>query len=303
MSPENYFDQIRGVQAQDEHTLVKYMGSYRTKDVDEYIKKLQDRIRKVEEMYSERYEELRTSFISVTRERDVLINKVKLLEQKMGDMPIYIDAYLSEKGKTAVSAELYDLIQSFSAEELHDLKDAKEKMETLQREFLEQVGKLKQARAALDAMPDTSDIMAQLKTQARAQNEKIEQLTAALNAQTTRAEQAQEELGQLKMQSQSRAAQTDEQRSTYQAIEAECRLTNDLNQQLLRKNEQLKMEADRERQLWDAERDAFIQRMRNILGSQKQYAQNLRQSASALARYMEDIDGIDFSNIREIQKK
>ncbi|MEZ4357797.1 MAG: hypothetical protein R2876_04105 [Eubacteriales bacterium] len=129
MKTDDFLGQIREGQVKEE-ALKKYLGTYRTKDVDQYIEKLLSRIQSMEAMYNERYDEMRTNIFGITKERDEQIEKVKALQEIVKDT----SKYLEKKGLIALSKEEYNAIKSAEEKLKHDLSSLNEKQKTLKNE-------------------------------------------------------------------------------------------------------------------------------------------------------------------------
>ena len=115
MTADKILEQIREGQIQED-ALKKHLGTYRTKDVEEYIGKLLNRLHNLETVYQERFEEMRTSLLDITHERDDQIVRAHALEQKLKDIPKYCEAYLGEQGLVALHKDKYEQIQHAAEE-------------------------------------------------------------------------------------------------------------------------------------------------------------------------------------------
>lgn len=302
MTAETYLEQMRETQKREDHVLTKHLGGYRSKEVDQYIQKMQQRLRTMEEMYQERFEEMRTSLLAITRERDTQLERANSLEQKIADLPKYYDQYLEEKGLVAISSEIHEMIQDIDIEDLSNLENMKAKLKALENENLASVSELKETRAALDETKNASKIIEQLKIQAQTQTEKNHQLQLLLDAQKQESDQALDKLETTKMISQTQMIQLVNEQSRYQSLELEYGLAQEKNHQLTRENEHLEAEIDRQKELWETQRRALIQQFKSIIGSQKQYTQQLQKSIASLANYMERVSETELPDAREVNK-
>ncbi len=141
MTTENILEQIRDGQAQEEG-LKKRFGGYRTKEVDQYVEKLLNRLHNMETVYQERCEEMRTHLRGVTREREELAERTRELEKQLADLPKRVDAYLAEQGLVALPKKEYEQLRSAGAElktEVACLGEEKERLIAEQKRILKEL--------------------------------------------------------------------------------------------------------------------------------------------------------------------
>lgn len=261
MTAESYVEQMRVTQKQDVHVLSKHLGSYRTKDVDQYIEKLQKKFSSMEGIYQERYEEMRTSLLMITRERDTQAARANALEEKLKDFPKYCDRFLEEKGLTAIPNEINTMIQDVDLDDLSNIRNMKAKLRLLESENLKHIKELEHAHNALYEAESATNIIEQLKAQVQAQKEKTDQLQLLLDTQKQQTKQAADELEELKKVSQTRMIE----------------LVNE------------------QRELGESQRRGLVQRFQMIIDNQKQYTQQMQQNMAAFVKYMDSLSSSDLA--------
>jgi chromosome segregation ATPase len=129
---DSYLEEFRE-SVTSSNKLKKRLGSYNSKEVDHYIKDLQEHQQNLENIYQTRFEEQRLSLLGLTRERDELIKKTAELEAQLTKANNW-QQNLSEQGLTAVDKEELERLQ---------------KIAELDTSLTEQNGQLKQENADL----------------------------------------------------------------------------------------------------------------------------------------------------------
>ncbi len=286
MTADKILEQIRGGQVQED-ALKKYLGAYRTKDVEDYIEKLLNRLHNLETVYQERFEEMRTSLLDMTRERDEQSERANVFEQKLNDMPKYCDTYLKGQGLVAISKEEVEQIQNNAAEYDQAISEIKQENAKL-------LSELESIRFAQKEADGAKEQIEQIRMQALAQADECKQLSVQLQQQTQQAEQmkvetdaAIAECGQMKI-------ELDHAQAQYQALEIQNQLTIDMNQQLIREKERQENEAVARQENWEKERQLLIRRFNGILQNQQQCMQRLQGSFNASLACMESLAEADF---------
>lgn len=103
---DSYIDELRD-SGTVENTLVSRLGFYKTNEVDRYIAHLQDQLSGTEAVYQDRFEEMRTSLLGMTRERDEKIAQVRQLENRLATAED-LDTLLLKKGQVSVAAAEFE---------------------------------------------------------------------------------------------------------------------------------------------------------------------------------------------------
>lgn len=293
MSENEFLEQIRNGEAPDKEVLKKHMGSYRTKEVDQYIEKLTSRLYNMETVFQERYEEMRTNLLGVTRERDEQAQRTEDLEQKLKDMPKYCAAYLKEQGLVALPKEEYEKIQNIDLEEYESLKRTNFKQKSLEQNNLQLLNELEKADAFRIEAKEAAQKLEEIQIITQTQAEELEQLNLQLETEIKQAAQAKSELEKLETLHQGQTIELAQALSKYQMLELQYKLEMEKNQKLNREKESMEKEAVRAKELWDTERAFLIRRFQGVLQSQRQNMQHLQESVSAATQYMEKL-GEDF---------
>jgi chromosome segregation ATPase len=109
-SNDSYIDEIRDTSEQNA-ALKKHMGFYRSADVENYVNSLLDQIQNTETVYQDRSEEMRSSLLLITRERDEKIQRIKVLEDKLAEAQD-LQARLAHEGLVTVPKETFEQFES-----------------------------------------------------------------------------------------------------------------------------------------------------------------------------------------------
>ncbi|NCA98069.1 MAG: hypothetical protein EOM70_01685 [Clostridia bacterium] len=120
---DSFIDELRD-SGTTENTLVSRLGFYKAIDVDRYIAHLQDQLTGTEAVYQDRFEEMRTSLLGMTRERDEKITQVRQLENRLATAED-IDALMTKKGLVGIALSEYEKL-------LADKKRLEHRVEQLQ---------------------------------------------------------------------------------------------------------------------------------------------------------------------------
>lgn len=293
MSENEILEQIRSGKASDEEILKKHMGSYRTKDVDQYVEKMTSKLHKIETVFQERYEEMRTNLLGVTRERDEQASRADDLAKKLKDMPKYCEIYLKEQGLVILPKEEYEKIRNIDLEEYENLKKANFNQKSLEQKNLELFSELEQAGTARKESKEAASKLEQIQIKVQTQADEIQQLHQQMQAETKQAALIKAEIERLESLNQNQAIELAQALSRYQMLELQYKLTLETNQQLTREKEAQEKETARTKELWDTERGYLMQRFKGILQGQNQNMQHLQESFAATMQYVEKL-GVDF---------
>lgn len=110
---DSFIDEIRD-SGTIENTLISRFGFYKANEVDRYIAHLQDQLSGTEAVYQDRFEEMRTSLLGITRERDDKLTQIKTLEAQLAES-LDIEKVLTEKGQVSLPANEFELIKAENA--------------------------------------------------------------------------------------------------------------------------------------------------------------------------------------------
>ncbi|MHB1315733.1 MAG: hypothetical protein ACYCX2_09660 [Christensenellales bacterium] len=296
MTTENFLELMRSGQMQED-ALKKHLGNYRSKDVDEYIEKLQARLRNMEELYQERYEEMRTSLLAITRERNDLSENIKNFEQKLKDIPQNCNTYLSEQGLLTVAKKDYERMQNAEAEHQKEKNAFAEKLAELQKENEQLLAKTEQILAEKKNAEEVAGKLRQSQLLAEKQASDYDQMNAQLKLQMEQVAQKQAELDESDEQNHRQELELVQVKAKYQMMEMQFRLAQEMNQQLLQDKERQDKETVKRQERFDAERTYLIQRFNGILQSQKQCMQRLQESLAAYTQSMNGLGEADFLDL------
>ncbi|MFZ5974775.1 MAG: hypothetical protein ACOYU3_05125 [Bacillota bacterium] len=288
MTTDGLLEQIRAGQAQED-ALKKHWGSYRTKEVDQYVEKLLGRLRNMEAVYQERYEEMRTSLLAMTRERDEQSERVRALERELENTAQRCNAHLKEQGLVALPKEEYGRFQNMEAVYRKDVEGLTEKLRQLEQETEELHKELEEKKKVQLEAESKIEQFEQIHRQAQARAEECYQLNLRLEAQTRAAAEQKAQIEKTEALCMAQAEELVQMQAQYEMLEFQYRLAQEMNQQIAREKEHYEKEAVRWQERCDAERNALLQRCRGILRSQQLCMQRLQESFTASVRCMESL--------------
>jgi chromosome segregation ATPase len=288
MTTENILEQIRDGQAQEEG-LKKRFGGYRTKEVDQYVEKLLNRLHNMETVYQERCEEMRTHLRGVTREREELAERTRELEKQLADLPKRVDAYLAEQGLVALPKKEYEQLRSAGAElktEVACLGEEKERLIAEQKRILKE---LEEAQASQRIDEQTLDELERYKAEASELSEKCRRLGTELAEQAEALCGLQARLEESEALGREQAEEIGQERARYRMLELQYQLAQKMTNELIEEKERQEKEALRRQERAETERKSLINRYRCILKSQQHCMERLHESFVASVRCMESL--------------
>ncbi|MDD2533143.1 MAG: hypothetical protein PHC86_00365 [Eubacteriales bacterium] len=294
MRPENdmmndaYIDEIRDAGVL-ETSLVARLGFYRAADVDRYINNLQNQLSSAETVYMDRFEELRSSLLAMTRERDEKIQNNRELDKKLAaaqDLP----SLLSSFGQVGVSILEYEQLKKdvtvLTAEVAiltDDLKQSKTESALLKEEVVQ---------AAIQN-PDKTALVEELQQARKAlqtRMEEIHRLSVEIQNQRQYNIELGTELEALQLSVATQAELSAQTRTQYQLLDTQYQIGQDMINKLMLEKTALENELKNQEQRWDIQREALINRFQSILNSQSQFLKKLQENFNASVTYMENLN-------------
>ena len=300
-SDEDYIDEIRDG-GELETTLVARLGFYRAVDVDRYIANLQDQISNSESVYMDRLEEMRSSLLAMTRERDERIQAVRDLEKKLAaaeDLP----SLLSTQGMVGVTILEYEqlkkdvtILSAETANQREDLAQLKATNTSLQEAL---------AQAEVQNPDKTALVDEAAKTRAalQAKSEEAHRLASEIQNQRQYTNELKAELDALRLQVAEYTDQTAQLRTQYQLLDTQYLIGQDMVNKLMLDKTSLEGELRNQQQRWEIQREALMTRFQSILSSQSQFLKKLQENFNASVTYMENLNETGLRSFsEEIQK-
>lgn len=263
----------------------KVGGSYSAKEVDQYVDRLKINMRNMEAVYQERFEEMRTQILSVTRERDNALAEKSAAEQKLASASsqvVDVDSTLEKRGMKAVRVSEYQSLLQNDSESRRTVSQLENKMKILSDENRRLAKELedteaikKEAAAVVNQVKTTKELLQQREEQLREKTEELSLLSIRLSEAEAAVRENAAELIQLR-----------DKCATY---ELESRLVHNEHIQLQNEKERISKEAAMNKERWDSEREGLIRRYNVLLGGQKQCMQRLSDSIAEAVRYMDGL--------------
>jgi len=244
MTTENILEQIREGQAQEE-VLKKHFGTYRTKEVDQYVEKLLGRLHNMETVYQERCEEMRTQLRGVTRERDEQIQKVRELENRMADIPKLCENYLVEQECIALPGKEYERLKDVEAVLKQEAEHLMEQKKHLEEEIQRLEKENEQAQAAQRIDEETLDEIERIRAQATELTEECRRLEAELTEKVEAGYKLQSRLEETELLAQAGAEELVQERARYRMLELQYQLAQKITMELTEEKERQEKEAQR----------------------------------------------------------
>jgi hypothetical protein len=286
MKKDDYIQEIRGAQSQEE-VLTKRWGMYSTKDVDQYVEKLQLRMRNAEAVYHERHEEMRTNLLGITRERDSQAEKIHKLEQQLANYQD-IDSYLQGQGKIAIPIETYEELQAAAAPnpELDKLAQENKRLLEDQSHFQQDLLNLESTQQKLAEVTLANDKAASQLQVEREKSMKLEQQLLELSQRGSRQEVR---LEVLKLTVEEQTEYSNRTHAQYQALTVQHKVAQEMVQQLIKDKDNLEKESIIQQQRWDLRRTSLVNRYQALLNSQHACMKQFEESFAATLQCMESL--------------
>ncbi len=272
----------QSVDVSRENDLKKRAGMYIAKDVDRHIEKLQFNMRNMETAYHERFEEMRTLLISVTREKEEYQAKVQALETSVKEIKGGTVADLEKKGLKALPLAEYQMLIQFDEDAKLTIKQLDAKLKKVTEENTRLLRQLEDGAAT---RRESETIIPQ-----------VQKLKELLNQREKELQEKSDELTSVYVRANEAETAVRENTAALLQFKNKCS-TLELNERLLQ-NEFLQLKNDKERALkeseaaserWLAERDALVKRYKVLLTGQRQSMQRLYENVTATVKYMESL--------------
>lgn len=277
MTAESFVELIREGQAPEEG-IKKHMGVYRTKDVEQYVEKLHTRIRNMETVFQERFEEMRTGLIAMTRERDEQLEKVRALEEKLMNIPEQCEIYIENQGLVTVPKDQYDRMQKLETNLRAEIANLSKKQALIEQEnvhLIKELEKSKQIRAEADKM---NEELEKLRIRIQDYDTANEELSRALQVQSDQCAQLILKSESLEAENFKLSEELKQSQARYKSLELQHQLAQKTAQQLMQDKEQQDKKLQKLQTRFDAERSMLISRYKGILADQQHCLQRLKDN-------------------------
>lgn len=288
MTAESFVEHIREGQVLEEG-IKKHVGGYRTKDVEQYVDKLHERLRNMEEVYQERFEEMRTSLIAMTRERDEQIENVRVMEQKIRNLPEQCELYIESQSLVTLPKDQYEKMQKFETNLRAEFANLTKKQALIEQEnvnLIKELGKYKSAQA------DTEKInqeLEQLRAKLQEYDNANEELNQTVLAQSEQYSQQLSKLESLEASSVKLAEELKQAQARYKSLELQYQLAQNTTQQLIQDKEMQDKRISKLQEHFDTERTMLVNRYRGILADQQQCMTRLQENFNITMQCMESL--------------
>ncbi|MEA4890547.1 MAG: hypothetical protein VB070_13910 [Clostridiaceae bacterium] len=265
MDNQVFIDEMRGTQPREE-TMTKHLGFYKARDVEQYIEKMNSRMHTTENVYQDRYEEMRTNLLGVSRERDKLLEKVQQQDKR-----------LAEQQDLAAQMKAQDLVPvpRKTVEQLQVLEEIKQANEQLTQEY----SRLTQENNQLNL--EQTQLIQALKEREAELEKAVEMKTAYAQMQT--------DLDHVQLQIEERDNELSQSMSKYEALAAQYQAAQEVVRKLIAEKEGLTEDAVILQQRWDARRASLIRRYQGLLNSQQTCLQQMKENLATTLQYVEHL--------------
>lgn len=301
MTTDDFLEQIREGQVQEE-ALKKHLGGYRTKDVDEYIEKLLVRLHSMEDIYKERYEEMRTNLFGITKERDEQQERANALEQIIKDTPKYCDTYLEKKGLIALSIEEYDRVQNIEEGYRKNIASLNERYLLLKKENEKLNRELEERQIVNINTEENTKKIEELQSKLEVKSKEYMQVNLKLKDQIENEKQLKDQLESMTRQAKKQEEELNKERTRFEDLGQQYKLTQEINERLIQEKEHQKKDAIKNQERLNDERKDTIKRYQEILYSQQECLKRLQESFSSSVRYMENLAEADILEYIDFKK-
>lgn len=266
----------------------KVGGSYSAKEVDQYVDRLKINMRNMEAVYQERFEEMRTQILSVTRERDNAMTDKQSAEQKLANTAntapqvVDVETTLEKRGMKAVKINEYQNLLQGDSEFRRTIGQLENKMKILSDENRRLAKELEDTEAVKKEAAAVVNQVKTTKEQLQQREEQLQQKTEELSLISIRLSEAEAAVRE-------NAAELIQLRDKCATYELESRLVRNEHIQLQNEKERIAKESVVNKERWESEREGLIRRYNVLLSGQKQSMQRLSDSVAEAVRYMESL--------------
>jgi chromosome segregation ATPase len=265
-----------------ENDLKKLAGMYIAKDVDRYIEKLQLDMHNMAATYHDRFEEIRTLLISVTREKEEYQARTQALERSIEQVKVGTVADLEKKGLKALPLAEYQMLMQFDEDAKFTIKQLEAKLTKVSEE---NARLLKQLEDGAGVRRESETVILQ-----------VQKLKEMLIQREKELQEKSEELTSVCVRANEAETAVRENAAALMQLKNKCS-TLELNERLF-ENEFIQLKNDKERALkeseaarerWQAERDALVKRYKVLLTGQRQSMQRLYENVTSTVKYMDSL--------------
>lgn len=298
---EDYIDEIRDG-GELETTLVARLGFYRAVDVDRYIANLQDQISNSESVYMDRLEEMRSSLLAMTRERDDRIQAVRELEKKLAaaeDLP----SLLGAQGMVGITILEYEQLKKDVTILSAETANQREDLAQLNAENISLQEALAQAEVQNPDKTALVDEVAKTRAALQAKTDEAHRLAGEVQNQRQYTSELKTELDALRLQVAEYADQSAQLRTQYQLLDTQYLIGQDMVNKLMLDKTSLEGELRNQQQRWEIQREALMTRFQSILNSQSQFLKKLQENFNASVTYMENLNETGLRSFSEESQK
>ena len=322
---DRFIEELRDNNTQ-EIMLTSRLGHYKAREVDAYIASLQDQLQNLESLYQERFEEMRTSLLGMTRERDERIHKIKALEEKLTNASD-VQKLLAEQGLTGIPVAEYDQMLAEREQMTQTIERLQLDIETQEAKVLliqdleraeatlaardAQVSQLEQERAAL--LLELAQIRNQLQASHQSLDQEIQAKNEILERYTSEAESARalsqslfertQEVSAVRAQIAENALALEtwqqkcqqlgevasESRSQHQLLQEQVELSQAMANRLMSEKTALEAEMNLRSQRFAMQREAMQARFQSMLSSQTEFLRQFQTHFNSSVAYLENL--------------
>jgi hypothetical protein len=293
MATENFVEHIREGQALEEG-VKKHMGAYRVKEVDQYVEKLHTRLKNMEAVYQERFEEMRMSLIAMTRERDEQIELVSATKRKLQNVPELCERYIESRGLVTLPKDQYEGMKRTETNFKKELGDLSKKYTLIEQENVNLVNELKEFKKNQAEAGNIEEELNLLRGRLREYEAVKEELNQALLALRDQYSQQFIKLESLESLNCERAEEIKQLQARYTSLELQYQLAQNTVQQLEQDKDLRDKKLEKQQERWDTERNMLIDRYQGMLKDQQQCMQRLEENFNLTRQSMERITEAEF---------
>lgn len=269
--------------------MVSRLGFYRASEVDRHLASLQDQLSNAETMYMERFEELRSSLLAMTRERDEKIHAIRDLEKRLAsaqDLP----GLLAAQGLVGVTILEYEQQKRDIVVLTAEVSNLKSDYETLANEHSELSAQLKACEQQNPEQVQLGEEIIRLNALLHSKDDEISNLLTQAQQQRQAQSDLQTQLSAFNLQLHEQNEQSTQLRSQIQLLDKQHQIGQDMMNRLMLEKTALENDLRTQQQRFELQREALITRFQSVLSSQSQFLKKLSENFNASIAFMENLN-------------
>ena len=239
---DSFIDEIRDTGTK-ETMLVNRLGFYKASEADRYIASLEDQLHSTKIVYQDRFEEMRTSLLGMTRERDEKIHQLKDFEKKLAEASDW-QSQMSAQNMVGIPADELEQMRQMIDKLTSDVVQLRETKEQLTQENEALRHELENIESNYPNQTAVIDELRQTRASLKIKTDEYDRLSSDAQSQRQRYHELQLDLEKLRRQMADQAESVNLTRTSLEArIEENSQLAAD-NRTQRKFSEELRIELE-----------------------------------------------------------